>query len=599
MNRKSSDRPWSPTRRDFLAATGLTMAQMNFLWSSALAQGPSTRPAAASTVGKRAPNILFILTDQERYFDRLPPNYRLPGKERLLELGTSFTNQQIASCVCTSSRSNIYTGGHIQQTKMFDNLNFPWVQSMSTDIPTIGHMMRDLGYYAAYEGKFHLARELEGAVHDGLPKLIGRELMNDYGFSDYTGIGDSIGFQHGGYLNDGWIAAFSRRWLKHRGQKLNEDGTPWFLAVNFVNPHDVMLYNTDLPGEKVQAQDWQMAEPVREPDYGLYHQQWDVELPESRTQSWAGNNRPPAHHDFQKARSALVGQFPNEDDRWRRLLDYYLNCIQDVDRHIRGVIDEVEALGMLDNTIIVQTADHGELAGAHGMHGKGSNAYREQNHVPMHVVHPDAAGGRSCAALTSHIDIVPTLLAMAGGDPAKKAAMLDRLKGRDISGLLNDPAGAPVNAVRDAALYTFNMLVYQDPDFTIDVAKILHEKGQKEGAAEVNRRGLKPDLAGHRGAIRSAFDGRHKFSRYFSTFQHNKPQTFDELTSVNDLEAFDLESDPHEMVNLASEPEKNKGLIMTMNAKLNALIEEEVGVDDGSSLGLEQRTEYGFSNADI
>ena len=599
MHRNNKDRPWTPTRRDFLAATGLTMAQMNFIWSSAVAQETSASGAVKSTNGTPAPNILFILTDQERYFDGLPPNYRLPGKERLLELGTSFTNQQIASCVCTSSRSNIYTGQHVQQTKMFDNVNFPWVGSLSTDIPTIGDMMRELGYYAAYEGKWHLARELEGEVHDGPPKLIGRELMESYGFSDYTGIGDSIGGWQGGYLNDGWIAAFSQRWLRHRGQKLNEGGTPWFLAVNFVNPHDVMYYNTDLPGEPVQVQDWQMFQALREPNYGLYQQQWDVELPESRKQPWDAKSRPPAHFDYQEARSALVGQFPNEDDRWRRLLNYYLNCIQDADRHILAVIDEVKALGMLDNTIIVQTADHGEMAGAHGMHGKASNAYREQNHVPMHIIHPDVGGGQSCSALTSHIDIVPTLVSMAGGDEAKKSELVDHLKGRDFSGVLNDPGGAGINEVRDATLYNFNMLIYQDPEFAINAAKILHDKGKDAGAAEINRQGLKPDLAKHRGAIRSVFDGRYKFNRYFSTFQHNKPQTFGDLTSINDLELFDLDIDSHEIVNLAADPEENKELIMAMNAKLNAIIDDEVGVDDGSSLGLRHDTQYGFSEADI
>ena len=148
-------------------------------------------------------------------------------------------------------------------------------------------------------------------------------------------------------------------------------------------------------------------------------------------------------------------------------------------------------------------------------------------------------------------------------------------------------------------LYNFNMLIYQDPEFTIKAAKILHEKGKAEAVEEMNRQKLKPDLAGHRGALRSVFDGRYKFSRYFSTFQHNKPQTFEDLVSVNDLELFDLESDPHEVVNLAAEPQTNKELIMAMNAKLNAIIEEEVGIDDGSSLGLKQETEYGFSDPDI
>jgi len=531
--------------------------------------------------------------------DRSPPGYHLPAKDRLLELGTSFTNQQIGSCVCTSSRSNIYTGQHIQQTKMFDNLNFPWVDSLSTNIPTIGHMMRTLGYYSAYHGKFHLSRKLEGASNDAPPKLIGRDLMDGYGFSDYTGIGDSIGMTLGGYLNDPWIAAFAQRWLRSHGRALYNEGQPWFLAVNFVNPHDVMFYNTDLPGQPVQERKDVHFAIKREPDYGLYQQQWDTGLPESRNQSWDAGHRPPAHFNFQKARSALVGQFPNEDDRWHRLRNFYLNCIQDVDRHIGTVIDEVEALGMLDNTIIVRTADHGELAGAHGMHGKGANAYREQNQVPMHVVHPDVKGGRSCAALTSHIDIVPTLVSMAGGNESLKSEMLDDLKGRDFSPVLNDPAGAGVNEVRDASLYNYNMLIYEDPDFTISALGILDEKGAEEGPKEINRQGLKPDLASHRGAIRSVFDGRYKFNRYFSTLQHNRPKTFEELTSINDLELFDHQADPGEVVNLAADLGKRKDLIMAMNAKMNTIIEEEVGVDDGSSMGLNEDTEYGFGKADI
>ncbi len=591
-----TDTPYAPSRRDFLKATGLTAAQMNLLWSSALArEQPPT--ALSNPGGKRAPNILLIVNDQERYFQKLPEKFRLPGKEWLLERGTEFTNQQIASCVCTSSRSNIYTGQHIQQTRMFDNLNFPWVSNLSTKVPTIGHLMRELGYYSAYQGKFHLNRELED--NPDPPQLIGRDVMDEYGFSDYTGIGDSIGMTLGGYLNDAWIAAFANRWLKNRGQKLNTEGMPWFLAVNFVNPHDVMFYNTDEPGKPIQERSAIAYEVKREPNYGLYQQQWDVDLPESRKQAWDANHRPSAHFNFQKARSGLVGEFPNEDDRWRRLLNYYLNCIQDVDRHILTVLKEVETLGMLENTIIVRTADHGELAGAHGMHGKGATAYQEQNQVPMHIVHPDVKGGRSCKALTSHIDIVPTVVSMAGGDEAKKRDILAKLKGQDFSGLLNDPKSAAVHEVRQAALYNFNMLIYEDPDFTLGVLKILAEKGQEEGPKEIRRQGLKPDLNKHRGAIRSVFDGRYKFNRYFSPLQHNQPTTFEELIAVNDLELFDHDNDPHEMVNLAADSEENKQLIMDMNAKMNAIIKEEVGVDDGSSMGLKQQTEYAFTKADI
>ena len=527
--------------------------------------------------------------------------YTLPGRARLEELGTSFMNHQIASCVCTSSRSNIYTGQHIQQTGMFDNLNFPWIDSMSQDLETLGDMMRSLGYYAGYQGKWHLARELEGGEisPETGPQLMGRELMNGYGFSDYTGIGDIIAMTLGGYLNDAWIAAFANRWLRERGVAINAEGQPWFLAVNLVNPHDVMFFNTDRPGEPVQEQPWVGTELNHAPDYDIYRQEWDVPLPESRNQSWDAKNRPQAHFDFQNARAGLVGQFPSEDDRWKPLRDYYLNCIQDVDRHILSVVNEVEALGMLENTIIVRTADHGELASAHGMHGKGANAYKEQNQVPLIVAHPDVEGDRRCGSLTSHVDLAPTLISLAtAGDPAK-SEILDRLKGRDFSRVLNNPAGAHLHEVRDAALYNFNMLIYQDPDFVMEVVKTLHAKGGEEGLAEVRQRGLKPDLKGHRGAIRSVFDGRYKFSRYFSTLEHNRPETLEQLTSVNDIELFDHESDPNEVVNLAADLDANGVPVMTMNAKLNAILDEEVGIDDGSSLGLDTDTDYAFTKVDI
>ncbi len=588
---------WAPTRRDFLRAVGLTAFQLELMWRSATAVGtaPSAKPKR-----KRGPNILLIVGDQERYFDELPPKYSLPGRARLEELGTTFTNHQIASCVCTSSRSNVYTGLHIAQTRMFDNIGWPWIESLSTDIPTLGHMMRKLGYYSAYQGKYHMNYDLEERQPEGAPpKLIGRETMESYGFSDYTGIGDIIGNTLGGYLNDAWIAAFSNRWLRERGQRLNDAGTPWFFAVNFVNPHDVMYFNTDEPGQPVQEEPWLLAPIAREPNYRMYKQEWDYPLPETRKQAWDAANRPKAHFNYQEARGGLVGQIPNEDQRWRRLQNYYFNCIQDVDRHIRSVIDELEALGMLENTIIVRTADHGELAGAHGMSGKGATAYNEQNQVPMQIVHPDVKGGGKCQALTSHLDLAPTLLSMAQGDDGNKSEMLDKLKGRDFSGVLNDPGRAGVNDVREAALYCYNMLSYYDPKFILDVAKTIQTKGKEDGVADIRRRGLKPDLKAHRGAIRTVFDGRYKFSRYFSSVQFNKPETIEQLTDVNDLELFDHETDPNETVNLAADLAKNRDLILAMNAKLNAIIATEIGTEDGSFLGLGVDTDYAFNKVDI
>ncbi|MBP7474813.1 MAG: sulfatase-like hydrolase/transferase, partial [Pyrinomonadaceae bacterium] len=186
-------------------------------------------------------NIVFILTDQERRFrpDEVPKDYRLPAHERLMEKGVVFENHRINSCVCTSSRSVIYTGRHIQQTKMFDNTNFPWMQSMSTDIKTLGHQLREAGYYTAYKGKWHLTREFETDNTLEAPTKIFTKEMEAYGFSDYLGVGDIIAHTHGGYLHDGMIAAAAASWLRGKASELAEEKKPWFLAVNLVNPHDV------------------------------------------------------------------------------------------------------------------------------------------------------------------------------------------------------------------------------------------------------------------------------------------------------------------------------------------------------------------------
>jgi arylsulfatase A-like enzyme len=124
-----------------------------------------------------------------------------------------FENHRINSCVCTSSRSVLYTGRHIQQTKMFDNTNFPWMQSLPTDIKTIGHMLREAGYYTAYKGKWHLTRLRDRKHARGAEKIFTKE-MEAYGFADYLGVGDIIAHTQGGYLHDGMIAAAAASWLR-------------------------------------------------------------------------------------------------------------------------------------------------------------------------------------------------------------------------------------------------------------------------------------------------------------------------------------------------------------------------------------------------
>src|SRR5262249_1480934 len=83
---------------------------------------------------------------------------------------------------------------------------------------------------------------------------------------------------------------------------------------------------------------------------------------------------------------------------------------------------------------------------------------------------------------------------------------------------------------------------------------------------------------------RTVFDGRYKFSRYFGPVDRNRPTTLDELYKANDVELFDLQTDPGETVNLAADRETHEDLIATMSAKLEAAIKAEIGVVEGREM---------------
>ena len=108
--------------------------------------------------------------------------------------------------------------------------------------------------------------------------------------------------------------------------------------------------------------------------------------------------------------------------------------IRDNDRTLQGVLDTISALDLWSTTAVVRTADHGELGGSHGgLRGKGPLPYEQETHVPMVVVHPEHPGGRTCKAVTSHIDLVPTLAGLTNADAQRRASALTGLPGHDFT----------------------------------------------------------------------------------------------------------------------------------------------------------------------
>lgn len=583
-------------RRSFLAGAAAATLLASAPTGEADAQpglgAPATRPPGAPTK-RPGLNILFVFSDQERYHARWPAGLSLPGHERLQKTGVSFVNHQCPATMCTSSRSVIVTGLQTPDNGMFENLDVPWMRDLPAATPTIGHMLRKAGYYTAYKGKWHLSREFDTTSIDRFMT----PGMEKYGFADNFSPGDLIGHTLGGYSFDQITAGSAINWLRSKGRPLADDGKPWCMFVSFVNPHDVMYFNTDAPGESVQDTGRLRLQTARAPHHALYRATWDQPLPRSLRQPFDEAGRPRAHGEFDRIWDHVLGHVPPEDARWKRFNDYYINCIRNVDRSLEAVLAELEELGLAQNTIVVYTSDHGEMAGAHGLRGKGPFAYRETTHLPLHIVHPDVSGGRRCRALTSHIDFVPTLLAFAGLRPDQAGEAAGRaLPGEDLSGLLGNPESRGIDAVRDATLFTYSGLASNDSAvFDFAARAVAAGKDPKE---EAKKQGFRPDLR-KRGSVRSAFDGRHRFTRYFAPLDHNSPQTLDDLFKWNDVELYDLDKDPGETRNLAADRAKNAKLILAMNRKLEAAIKKEIGKDDGRELPDVAGVTWGLDRIDL
>jgi arylsulfatase A-like enzyme len=531
----------------------------------------------------KQPNILMIVTDQEYANQPMPAEFALPSRDRLRARGVTFTNHHCTTTVCTPSRSVMLTGRHTSHTRMFDNTNFAWIDDMKADpkgLPTIGHLLRDLGYYTVYKGKWHLSE---------FPAKGSREAMEAYGFSEYQDSGDIQGGPMDGIKKDPLIAAEAIEWLKKRAPEVAPK-KPWFMSVNFVNPHDVMFYDTD-GTETVQSKS--MFPIFSAPDTPLYRQKWQTTLPASFFDDLKG--QPPAVRSYKGLCDIYYGQIPEERrDMWHNHVNYYLNCHLDVDRHIGAVLDALDASGQADNTIVIFTADHGEQGGAHHLRQKGSVAFQETVNVPLVIADPRYPGGQRTEAVGSHLDLVPTILAFAGLSETERRQRYPLLKGNDLSGVVRDPAavGPRGSSAKPGkgSLMTYDMIATIDAQwFSRNAVKVFDAAAAKAG--QKFNRGMEafkdlvkeigvPNLE-KRELFRGVFDGRYKLVRYFGLGHYNLPTTVKALLADNDVALYDLLMDPEEMDNLANpaHPKYDEKLLETMNQKLNALIREEIGED--------------------
>jgi arylsulfatase A-like enzyme len=413
------------------------------------------------------PNILFIMTDEERY----PPPYerevvaefrrtQLPARERLRTRSVEFHRHYAASTACIPSRASLFTGqypslhGVTNTDGLAKSADDPAMHWLDPDVvPTLGDWFRAGGYGSHYRGKWHISHadlvpvgagaglasnDREGQlIPAGVDAYERADRLDRFGFSGWIGREphgadpSDTGLTKDELYADQIDALFDR---------LEADaGTePWLTVASLVNPHDIAFSGAG----------WELL-GFPTPDDTVP----SIEEPPSQGDSFDG--RPSAQRQFKDVWPQLLYEQPT-DDAYRRL---YLWLHKVVDHAIGRIIDRLEASRFAEDTIIVFTSDHGDLMGAHGgLQQKWHNAFDEAIRVPLWISGPGITPtDHGVTIATSHVDLLPTLLGLASIERESAAAEValhhiesQPLVGRDLSLLVRGEAD---EAIYDDAIY--------------------------------------------------------------------------------------------------------------------------------------------------
>jgi uncharacterized sulfatase len=336
------------------------------------------------------PNFVLIMTDTQATnvvgtYGR--PELRTPNIDGLARTGIQFNNAYTTCPLCTPARAGLFTGIYSHTSGAWTN-NLP----LGDNIRTMGQRFRDSGYRSGYVGKWHLDGHDyygTGICPDGWEEAYwydGRRYLDELseeeirlwrnGLSTYE---DLCAHNIGAAFT--WAHRVSDRaidFLRTCGDE------PFLLVVSYDEPHHPF---TCPP---------QFVEPFLEYEYDVGPAAFDtLEDKPAHQREWAASQRARPYPHF-------------------RANPLYFGCNSFVDHEIGRVIDATHALWP-ENTYLIFTSDHGDMLGAHGLRGKGAAMYNEIARIPFIVEQPGQLGaGRVSQTPVSHIDLLPTMLELAG-----------------------------------------------------------------------------------------------------------------------------------------------------------------------------------------
>ncbi|MCP5110589.1 MAG: sulfatase [bacterium] len=381
---------------------------------------------ACQTGRPRQPNVLFLFSDQQHartvgcYGGGAP--VKTPAIDRIASEGCRFDNAISINPVCSPYRGMLMSGLYPMRNGVVGN-DTP----LSDGLPTLGKMFRDAGYQTGYIGKWHLESHRRGFVPEarrqGFDYWAVHTCNHKHFDSPYYTDDPNRELTHQGYEPDSQTSLaidFIRR--------AAASDTPFCLAISYGPPHD----------------------PYKAPEQNeaRFLPAADIPLPPNRNEReivdhlLETDRRPksPQVRRRREARRALL----EDDDRLRGkvLLGYYAAC-EALDTNVDRLLRTLDEAGIADDTIIVYTSDHGDLAGSHRMISKQS-PLEEAIRVPFLIRYPRAiSAGRATSTLLTPVDILPTLLSLSGIDHDS-----EQYDGVDLAGA----AAADTTETRDAVL---------------------------------------------------------------------------------------------------------------------------------------------------
>ena len=379
-----------------------TLGWMAIAACAATSEAPKPQVGSAQT---SSPNLVFILADQLRYQScgfGGDARARTPQLDALAKQGVVFRNAVSGHPVCAAFRASLFTGKYTTSTGMVIN-----ELRMNTNHVFLAQVLDRYGYDTGYIGKWHLWANELGNHYDPKNSFVP---PGPYRFG-FDGFWAAYNFHHeyfkGYYHTDtpekvpvnGYEPDFQTELAIGQIKRFATAGRPFALFVCFGTPHDP--WNRDNVPPEYYAM---FADEGKTPRFTLppnYNPENDP-----YADAWARFNGP-----------AERQQIPE----WMRV---YYAMVANLDWNVGRLLKAIDEAGIGDNTIVVFTADHGEMMGAQGRRAK-NIFYEEAVRVPFLMRWP----GRIPAGLTSDAclntpDIMPTLLTMTGLPiPAKVEGM--------------------------------------------------------------------------------------------------------------------------------------------------------------------------------